>query len=709
MKQIVQNISNGRTELVTVPAPVCGPHEVLIRVYSSLISAGTEKMLINFGRSSLISKARSQPERVAQVVSKIKSDGILATYDSVASKLSQPIPLGYSNAGIIVEVGSKVQNFAVGDRVCSNGKHAEFVAVSANLCAKIPNSVTYEEASFASIASIALQSVRLANVNIGDRVAIIGLGLIGLLTAQILRAQGCQIVGIDFDKTRLDQCKSYGAATFTAEQADLVLQSLAFTEQRGFDAVIIAATTVSNDPVSLAAQISRQRGKVILVGVVGLELNRDEFYKKELSFQVSCSYGPGRYDLNYEQLGQDYPFGFVRWTAQRNFTAIIELIRDGKLDVNSLVSHSFDLNYFDQAYNLIVTSSSALAVILNYDSEQSYSQIVTNKTEEQSGRYSIQSPTIAIVGAGNYSSRVLSEAFAQTKAGINYVSSASGLSSYLLARKLGAQNATTGIETIVKDDSVNAVVIATRHSQHFSNIMSALDYNKNIFVEKPLCLTLQELESIELRKALLPALIVMVGFNRRFSPFSTKLKQWLSNYSAPMAVVITVNAGFLPMEHWAQDPEVGGGRIIGEACHFIDLMRFFIGHSITSVYAQGSKISTANVDSHDTVSITLQFKDGSHGVIHYFANGHRSFPKERVEVFISGQIFVIDNFRKLKAYGNRIFRTYSKFRQDKGQTPCVQKFIESLENGSVSPIPFDEICEVTRVTIEADRQIRNNS
>ena len=709
MKQIVQNISNGSTELVSVPAPICGPHEILIRVCSSLISAGTEKMLINFGKSSLIKKARSQPERVAQVISKIKSDGILATYDSVASKLSQPIPLGYSNAGIVVEVGSKVKNFAVGDRVCSNGKHAEFVAVSANLCAKIPDSVTYDQASFASIASIALQSVRLANVNIGDRVAIIGLGLIGLLTAQILRAQGCQIVGIDFDRSRLDQCNSYGATTFAAEQADLVSQSLAFTNQMGFDAVIIAATTASNDPVSLAAQISRQRGKVILVGVVGLELNRDEFYKKELSFQVSCSYGPGRYDLNYEQLGQDYPYGFVRWTAQRNFNAIIELIRDGKLDVNSLVTHSFDLKDFDQAYDLIVNSTSALAVILKYDNDQPYSQIVINKAEPLSRSSAIKTPTIAIVGAGNYSSRILSEAFAKTKAQIKYVSSASGLSSYLLSKKLGAQFAVTGLEQIVEDATVNAVVIATRHNQHYFNIMSALDYNKCLFVEKPLCLTLQELESIELRMAQLPGLIVMVGFNRRFSPFSTKLKQWLSNYSAPKAIIITVNAGFLPRDHWTQDPEVGGGRIIGEACHFIDLMRFFIAHPISSVHAQGSKTYGATVDLYDTVSITLQFKDGSHGVIHYFANGHKSYPKERIEVFVSGQIFVIDNFRKIKVYGNRNFRNYSKFRQDKGQEPCVQKFIESIETGSSSPIPFEEICEVTRVTIEADRQIRNNS
>ncbi|MEN3977222.1 bi-domain-containing oxidoreductase [Emcibacter sp. SYSU 3D8] len=704
MKQILQNLSDGVTNLVDVPAPLAGAGQLLIRTSASVLSAGTERMLVEFGKAGWIDKARQQPDKVRQVLDKLRTDGLASTIEAVRSKLDQPLPLGYCNAGHVIAVGPGVEGFAIGDHVVSNGKHAEIVAVPRNLCAHIPAGVDDESAAFAVLAAIGLQGVRLAAPTLGEAVVVTGLGVIGLLTAQLLRANGCRVLGIDFDPGRLALARQFGAQVVDLSRGeDPVAAADAFSRGRGVDAVLLAASTTSSEPVAQAARMCRKRGRIVLVGVTGLELSRADFYEKELSFQVSCSYGPGRYDPAYEEKGQDYPVGFVRWTEQRNFEAVLDMMATGALDVTSLVSHRFDIANAPHAYELLASDEPSTGIVLQYPAVGDIEPVVTRTislTAEQGRTASSAAAVAGFIGAGNFGGRVLISAFADAGATLQTLASAGGVSAVHHGRKYGFRQATTDTGALLADPAINTVVIGTRHDTHADFASRALQSGKHVFVEKPLCLTLEELAAVESNYIRAPGSpLLMVGFNRRFAPQIVRMKRLLDTVREPKQFIMTVNAGAIPAEHWTQDPSVGGGRIVGEACHFVDLLRHLASAAIRHhliVGLDGAKRTPVG----DSVAITLSFADGSVGTIHYLANGHRSVGKERLEVFCAGRVLQLDNFRRLRGHGWPGFRSMNLWSQDKGHRACVRAFVEAITHGRAAPIPIDEILEVSRVAIE---------
>ena len=706
MKQILQNFATGETVLKEVPVPSVGAGEVLISANASLISPGTEKMLIDFGKSNLIQKAMQQPDKVKDVLQKVKTDGVFSTYEAVSSKLNQPFPLGYSHVGVIKEVGRNITDLQVGDRVVSNGGHADFVCVPRNLVAKVPGSVSDDEAVFTVLGSIALQGIRLVAPTLGETVAVFGLGTIGLLTVQLLIANGCRVIAFDFDKQRSDLAEKYGATTcLLHDGADVLGAAARLTNGRGIDAAIIAASTKSNDPVSQAARMCRKRGRIVLVGVVGLELNRSEFFEKELSFQVSCSYGPGRYDPAYEQEGVDYPFGYVRWTENRNFEAFLDLAASGKITGTDLITHRKDFSDAVAAYELLGPESGAIGVLLEYPKEQSIdkaSSTVNVPGRSKSSASNPQGPVCAFIGAGNYASRVLIPAFKRAKVNLHTVVSNGGVSAAHQGEVHGFSHATTDVESVISNDEINMVVVATRHNTHAKFVAELLKAGKHVFVEKPLAITAKQLSEIESVYEPLGGQKIMVGFNRRFAPHVIKMKSLLDEVSDTKAIVMTINAGSIPAESWVQDRSVGGGRIIGEGCHFVDLMRFLIGADIVSVQCQLATSKNSQRELADRVIVLLGFADGSCGSIHYLSNGGKSFPKERIEAFAGDAVLQLDNFRTLRGFGWGGFKTKKSFKQDKGQEACANAFVDSVRNGSESPIPFKELIEVSKVCFEID-------
>lgn len=659
-------------------------------------------MLVDFGRANWIERARQQPDKVRMVLEKVKTDGLASTIEAVQSKLDQPLSLGYCNVGLVSCVGDRVDGFAVGDRVVSNGKHAELVCVPKNLCARVPHAVSDDEAAFTVLASIGLQGIRLTAPAMGECVVVTGLGLIGLLTVQMLRAQSCRVLGIDFDPTRLALARQFGAEVVNPGAGEDVLAAAqTFSRGRGVDAVIITASTQSNEPVSQAANMCRQRGRIVLVGVVGLELSRADFYEKELSFQVSCSYGPGRYDASYEEGGNDYPIGFVRWTEQRNFEAVLDLMASGKLDVKPLISHRFSLEDAEQAYALLSGGEPSMGILLQYPGIEANPFALERHTVSLAPVATAPgSGSVAFLGAGNYAGRVLIPAFKAAGATLQTLVSSGGVSAVHYGRKHGFSQASTDEAAVLADDSVDTIVIATRHDAHARQVLAALRAGKHVFCEKPLCLTPAELDDIAREAALRPAQLLMLGFNRRFSPQMVKIKQLLGSVQEPKSFVMTVNAGAIPLGHWTQDKAVGGGRIVGEGCHFIDLLRHLAGAPIISHYAVALGRHPALELSEDKASITLQFADGSVGTILYLANGDKGFPKERLEVFCAGRVLQLDNFRKLKGWGWPGFNKLNLWRQDKGQAACAAAFFAAVTEGRPCPIPLEEVVEVSRVSIE---------
>lgn len=707
MRQILQSLKDGTTQLAEIPTPRVGLGRLLITTATTLVSAGTERMLVEFGKANLIDKARQQPDKVRMVLDKVRTDGLAATLETVQSKLDQPLALGYCNVGVVAEVGSGVDGFAVGDRVVSNGAHAEIVSVPKNLCARIPDAVSNEHAAFTVLAAIGLQGIRLVNPTLGENVVVTGLGLIGLLTVQMLRAQGCRVLGIDFDPQRLDLAKQFGAEVVNPGAGEDVLAAAqAFSRGRGVDAVIITASTKSNEPVSQAAQMCRKRGRIVLVGVTGLELSRADFYEKELSFQVSCSYGPGRYDPSYEERGQDYPIGFVRWTEQRNFEAVLDLMASGQLDVEPLISHRFPLERAVEAYELLASGEPSLGILLQYPSAENRN-VSAQRTVELSSAAAVTpaKASVAFLGAGNYAGRVLIPAFKAADASLHTVVSGGGVSAAHYGRSHGFAKASTDSAEVMADDAVDTVVVATRHDAHASQVLSALQAGKHVFCEKPLCLTLDELTTIEAEVKQRPKQLLMVGFNRRFAPQVVKAKQLLDMVNEPKSFVMTVNAGSIPSDHWTQDKMVGGGRIVGEGCHFIDLLRHLAGAEIVSYHAVSLGRHPALEVTDDKATITLQFAGGSVGTIHYLANGHKSFPKERLEVFCAERVLQLDNFRSLRGWGWSGFSRMNLWRQDKGQIACAKAFVGAVKQGGPCPIPLDEVLEVSRVSIEVQQAL----
>jgi len=706
MKQILQDLKEGGTHVVDVPAPAVRPGHVLVRSHVSLISAGTERMLVEFGRSNMLDKARQQPDKVRMVLDKVKTDGLMPTVQAVKSKLDQPLPLGYSNVGVVVETGAGITDLAVGDVVVSNGPHAEVVCVPRNLCARVPDNVSAESAAFTVLSAIALQGIRLIKPTLGENIVVTGLGLIGLVAVQLLRANGCNVLGIDMDSSRVAMAKSLGAdAVDLSAGEDPLERAAAFSNGRGVDAVLLTASTKSDEPVHQAAEMCRQRGRIVLVGVTGLKLSRADFYEKEINFQVSCSYGPGRYDAGYEEQGHDYPFGFVRWTEQRNFEAVLGLMADGKLEIDNLISHRFTVENAGEAYDLLADGA-PLGMIIEYPQDAGATALsqAERKVALSDGPSSPQAGTIGMIGAGNYASQVLIPAFRDAGAGLGLLASAGGVSSVHSGKKFGFASATTDADAVAADESIDTVVVATRHDTHARYAVAALNAGKNVFVEKPLAIDRQQLQEIEdaYREACDRGQNphIMVGFNRRFSPLTVKMKQLLDARSEPKSFVMTVNAGEVPDDHWVQDPVQGGGRIIGEACHFIDLLRFLVGMPITQIQGVQMGIAPGITIRDDKATMTMAFEDGSFGTVHYLANGHRSFPKERLEVFCGGSVLQLDNFRALTGFGWPGFSKIKLRRQDKGNAACAAAFISAIQKGAPAPISPEEIFEVSAATFD---------
>ncbi|MEA3198299.1 MAG: hypothetical protein QOF32_2351 [Gammaproteobacteria bacterium] len=711
MQQLLQSLADGRIVLEEIPVPSPASGAVLIRTSRSLISSGTERMLLEFGRANWIEKIRQQPEKAYQVLDKMRTDGVAATLEAVRSKLDQPIPLGYCNVGRVIEAGAGATEFSAGDRVVSNGSHAEFVAVGRNLCARIPESVSDDEAVFVPLAAIALQGLRLAAPGIGERFCVIGLGLIGLITVQLLRANGCRVLGVDPDPAKSALAAKLGADVVDLRAGEDVLKiAERFSAGQGMDGVLITAATDSNEPIEQAARICRQRGRIVLVGVTGLELNRADFYKKEISFQVSCSYGPGRYDEVYENRGIDYPFGLVRWTEQRNFQAVLQLMESAQLDVRPLISHRFAFGSGGAAYDLLADrTQTSLGIVLDYKTEPDAPAIVRKISLQPAASGAVTgNPAVAFIGAGNYAGRVLIPAFRASGARLFAVATASGINAARYGRQYGFEMVSTDVDAVLGAPEVDVVVIATRHDTHAQFVQRALAAGKHVFVEKPLAITASDIDAIEtaLRDAVRQnPLALMIGFNRRFAPLAIRMKALLGAVREPKSFVVTVNAGAAPAGHWTVEP-AGGGRIVGEACHFVDLLRFLAGSPITGSVARRTDGGDGR-SADPSVCITLSFADGSLGTIHYLTGGHSSFPKERIEAFAGGRVLQLDNFRQLRAFGWPGFKSQRLWRQDKGQIACAAAFISAIKAGAGSPIPLEEILEVSRATIAASEAARH--
>jgi predicted dehydrogenase/threonine dehydrogenase-like Zn-dependent dehydrogenase len=706
LRQVFQSLKTGEIQLIEVPAPMPLPGQLLIRTRRSVVSVGTERSLVNFGKASYLQKARQQPEKVRQVLEKVKTDGLLATLEAVRRKLDEPMALGYCNAGVVVGMGAGVTGFQVGDRVVSNGKHAELVSVPVNLCARIPEGVPDETAAFTVLSSIALQGIRLIQPTLGETVAVMGLGLIGQLAVQLLRAHGCRVIGMDFDPVKLALARQAGAEVVDlAAGVDPVAAAVDFSRGQGVDAVLVTASTDRSEPIHQAAGMSRKRGRIVLVGVTGLELQRSDFYEKELTFQVSCSYGPGRYDSTYEEGGSDYPLGFVRWTEQRNFEAVLDMMAIGNLQVESLITHRFPLEAVEGAYRVVAEDRAALGIVLSYPDHGLAQEAPARSVQVAPAADPREGGRLGFIGAGNYAGGILIPAFKRAGGNLQSVASAGGASAVMAARRWGFSRATTEAHSVILEPEVDAVVVATRHDSHARWTTEALQAGKAVFVEKPLALTRAELDHLEEAHGKAERPLVMVGFNRRFSPFTVRMRELLSTVPGSRTVLITVNAGAIPASHWTQDPAIGGGRILGEACHFVDLARCLVGSPIRSW--QPARMGSGPTGAPpDSVTLNLTFEDGSLAVITYLANGHRAFPKERVEVFAGGRVLQLDNFRVLRGFGWPGFTRLRTWRQDKGQEGCARAFLEAVRHGLPAPIPWEELLEVGRVTLAWAEAVR---
>ncbi len=713
MKQILQHMNDGKTIVEEVPVPVARSRTALVKTSTSLVSAGTERMLVDFAEKNLIGKATSRPDLVRQVIAKAQREGLLPTLEAAFNKLEQPMPLGYSSAGTIIEVGAEMGEFKPGDRVaCAGGGfavHAEYALVPYNLLAPLPDNVDFASAAFTTLGAIAMHGFRLSSPQLGESVCVIGLGLLGLLAAQIARAAGCSVFGIDLspDRVRLAQSLGFSAALNEAS-LDMVP---GVTNGRGFDHVLICADTHSNDTVALAGQVSRDRGSVVAVGAVGMDLPRKIYYDKELDFKVSRSYGPGRYDPRYEEAGNDYPIGYVRWTEGRNLQAFVDLLANGQVDVHPLITHRFPIEDAPKAYDLITgrLKEPFLGVLLTYP-ESIEEKGIVHKVETPS-YVSAPQPTIklGVLGAGNYAQAVFLPVIRKTGgAELKGIVTASGLSAQQTASRFGFGFAATTEEEVLENPDINSVVILTRHQHHARQVLTALRNKKSVYCEKPLALTPDELAEIESTLDQPETPLLTVGYNRRFAPMATRMSEFLKVRSEPLFIQYRVNAGYLPPTHWIHDPLQGGGRIIGEGCHFIDFLTFLVGDSPVSVHATG--LPDKEKYNRDNVLLTLYFADGSIGTVTYLANGNKNFAKERVEAFTSGRIAVLNDFRTLELVTEeRKNITRSRLRQDKGHTHAWQGFLTALKQGGPPPIPYDQLMSTSRASFAALESLRSGT
>lgn len=732
MKQLLQNLRSGETRVVEVPIPTPQPGELLVQTAASLVSAGTERTLVTFAEKSLLGKARSRPDLMRQLIDKARREGLAGTVEAAFNRLDQPMPLGYSSAGTVVAVGVGVVDVRVGQRVaCAGGNyavHAEYAAVPRNLVTPLPDTLDFEQAAFTTLGAIALHGFRLSQVQLGSSVAVIGLGLLGLLSVEIALAAGCRVLGIDLDQRRVSLAQTLGAHAGMRAQAVLRPEAVgavqAFTRGRGADAVLICADTKSDDPVELAGEIARDRAQVVAVGAVGLSLPRKIYYEKELSFINSRSYGPGRYDPLYEEAGIDYPIGYVRWSEGRNLEAFVELLAEERVDVRPLISHRFPILQAAEAYELITGKRGEpfLGVLLTYPEPAAAPEVGAPAVQARPGetlsplgsgpRTPLSTCRLGVLGAGSFANAVLLPAVKKAAESLplelELVVSASGASAQHAARRFGFRRAASDEHLLLADPQVNTVAVLTRHHLHARQVLAALRAGKNVFCEKPLAIEEEELDEIAqllLGEGSAGLPLLTVGFNRRFAPLAQQLKAFLSGLDEPLAATYRVNAGYIPLNHWLHDPAQGGGRIVGEGCHFIDFLTFLVGKAPHAVSAVG--LPDGGRYREDNLQLTFHFPDGSLGTVIYLANGDKSFPKERLEVFGAGRVACLDDFRSLELVkdGRRqIVR--SRLRQDKGHRAEWLAFVEAVVRGGPAPIPYEQILGVTRASLRAVQALR---
>ncbi|MBN2115306.1 MAG: bi-domain-containing oxidoreductase [Anaerolineales bacterium] len=709
MKQLLQNIKNGKSSVEDVPIPTPREGQALVKVEASLVSAGTERMVVEFAEKSLVGKARSRPDLVRQVLDKARREGLISTAQAAFNRLDQPMALGYSSAGTIVTLGQKMEGFKVGQRVaCAGGGyavHAEYNVVPRNLLTPLPKNVDFESAAFTTLGAIALHGFRLAEPQIGENVAIIGMGLLGLLTAQIAAVAGCNLLGIDVDPARVDLASSLGLRAVRRDQA--VDASAAFTLSRGCDVILICADTASNDPVELAGVLARDRARVVATGAVGLAFPRKIYYEKEISFINSRSYGPGRYDSDYEESGNDYPIGYVRWTEGRNFEAVVDLIAKGQLNVKPLITHRFPIEQATKAYEVITGKKKEkfLGVLLTYPEGKRKEERRIDFPSVVSRQSSVVS--LGVLGAGMFANSVLLPAI--KKAGdirLVGIASSGGLHAQHSGKKFGFKYATSNEDEIINDPNINTIAILTRHDTHAELVVKALKAGKHVFVEKPLAINSAQLSAVSEQLSANRQSLIAVGFNRRFAPLAQTLSSFLFNRTEPMHIHYRVNAGLIPLNHWTQDPEIGGGRIIGEGCHFVDFITFLVGAPPVSVTAHA--LPDRGKYRQDNVSMTFTFPDGSLGVVDYLANGDKSFPKERVEVFCGGRVAVLDDYVSLQTIHDGK-KKEERGAQNKGWVEEWKVFARAIHGGGAPPIPYEQLIGVTKATFAAVESLRLGS
>ncbi len=707
MKQLLQNINNGETVVVDVPVPQVQAGMALVRTQASLVSAGTERMLVEFSEKSLLGKAMARPDLVRQLTDKVRQEGLLSTVEAAFNRLDQPMPLGYSSSGRVEMVGDGLQGFKVGDRVaCAGGGyavHAEYVLVPRHLLALLPDQVDYESAAFSTLGAIALHGFRLSGAQLGETVGVIGLGLLGLLSVGIAQSAGCHVFGVDLDESRVKLASELGGYAVIRPQA--VEAAQAFTHGLGLDHILICADTPSADPVELAGEIARDRGHVVAIGAVGLTIPRKIYYQKELSFVNSRSYGPGRYDPSYEEGGQDYPIGYVRWSEGRNLQAYVDLLARGKLDVKPLITHRYPIESAPEAYELITgkTGQPFLGVLLTYPEVGSKSvkpQPVYEPIKKTNLPISgVNSVRLGVMGAGNFANAVMLPALKKiTPIELISITSASGLHAESASKKYGFKYTAASENEILNDPQVNTVCILTRHHLHAEQIIRGLQAGKHVFCEKPLATTREQLAHIKQQLVTGEySPLLMVGYNRRFAPMARKLYEFINPRQEPLVAIYRVNAGSLPLTHWTQDPIQGGGRIIGEACHFIDFLTYLVGAVPNTVSANA--LPDDNRYREDNVMINLTYPDGSIASLIYLANGDKAFPKERVEVFVGGKAAALDNFRTLElASRGKHQLIHSPLRQDKGHRAEWIAFSQAVMTGDTAPIPYDQLFGVSEAT-----------
>lgn len=703
MKQVIQNFKTGKLYVDDLPAPAVTEGMVLVENRFSLISAGTERGTTKVAQASLLGKAKQRPDLVKQVLNNIKREGIAATLEKVKTKLDSLKALGYSTSGVVLNSLDKNNKFRPGDRVACAGagyaSHAEMVAVPQNLVVKIPDNVSFEEASFVTLGAIALQGVRQAEAQLGHNVCVIGLGLLGQLTGQLLKSNGCNVFGIDLSPRMIELAKNTNAVdqAFNRTESNLITAAENFTKGYGFDSVIItAAATASNDPVELSAEILRKKGKVVIVGAVKMDIPREpHFYRKELELKMSCSYGPGRYDYEYEEKGTDYPYAYVRWTEQRNMEAFLQLISNGKLNLRALITHTFNVEDAEKAYDLVLgkVDEPSVGILLQYreGSAQQPNQVKVNG-------FPRNACNVAFIGAGSFAQSYLIPSAKAFGASLDTVVTSTGINAKNVASKFGFNSATTEASSVFENPSVDTIFIATRHNTHAQYAADGLKQGKNVFVEKPLALDEAELRLVKEAYLAQSSPRLLVGFNRRFAPSVQNAKAFFKNAGEPMVINYRVNAGFIARDHWTQDEKMGGGRIVGEVCHFVDLMQFFTDASPEYVFADCLQGDNSKAVNEDNLSVIIRFSNGSIGNLVYVANGDKGLAKERIELSCAGKSAVIDDFKKLTMYSNN--KTTASTFTGKGHKQEVEAFIDAIKTGKQSPIEFDSMYLTTLTTFK---------